>query len=120
MKRKISFAQVGYGKNTWATCISQMERMLMKKQPIRADYRKQSEPLDHIMASSNQELFEQQLDEVIHHFPQLKRIAASDGDFLKGILDIPNDDGEIIGSYMIEVKNSQGFPYRFPRWKHPK
>lgn len=66
------------------------------------------------MQSSNQQLFELQLDEVIKHFPQLKRIAGSAGDFLKGILDIPNDDGEIIGSFMIEVKNREGFPYRFP------
>lgn len=66
------------------------------------------------MQASNQELFNRQLDEVIHHFPQLKKVVGSDGDFLKGILDIPNDEGVIIGSFMIEIRNRQGFPNRFP------
>lgn len=66
------------------------------------------------MQVSNQKLFSDQLDEVIYHFPQLKKVVGSDDDFLKGILDIPNDEGEVIGSFMIEIKNHEEFPYRFP------
>lgn len=67
------------------------------------------------MQDRSQTLFNDQLDEAIQYFPQLKKVVGSDGEFLKGILDIPNDEGTIIGSFMIEIKYRNGFPNRFPK-----
>lgn len=67
------------------------------------------------MVASSKGLFKAQLNDVVHHFPKLKIIFGGDEYYLKGILDIPNDDGEIVGSFMIEVHMSKGFPYSFPK-----
>lgn len=64
---------------------------------------------------SNYNLFSSQLDEVIQSYDGLKRIASESNDYLKGIIDIPNDDGEIIGSFLIEIRFNQKFPLRFPK-----
>ncbi len=67
------------------------------------------------MQQNSQTVFNDQLNEVIHQFPQFQKIEGTDGTFyLKGILDIPNDNLDIVGSYMTEIHCSQKFPYAFP------
>ena len=38
----------------------------------------------------------------------------NDISYLKGVLDVPNDNQEVVNSFLIEIKFSKGFPYRFP------
>jgi len=60
-------------------------------------------------------LFESQLVDAIKNYPNLKIVRTdSNVPYLKGILDIPNDNNEIVGNFLVEVKTSNGFPYRFP------
>lgn len=40
--------------------------------------------------------------------------VRNDKKYLKGILDVPNDEGEVIGSFLIEIHCSSNYPYRFP------
>ena len=66
-----------------------------------------------IMAVKNQ-YFDRQLDSVVKEYPNL-RIKVEDGvPFIKGILDIPDDNGDISGCFAIEIRSSSGFPYAFP------
>lgn len=68
-----------------------------------------------ILEKNNQILFEEQLPEAIRNFPNLKILGSGqEVTYLRGILDIPNDNGEIVGSFLVEIKCSKGFPYRFP------
>lgn len=63
----------------------------------------------------NYALFCSQLEKVTQNYPQLKISTDRNGlMILKGILDIPNDDKKIIGSFLIEIHFSLLFPYRFP------
>lgn len=60
-------------------------------------------------------LFCSQLEDAISAYPNLKLQVDKHGlHFLKGILDIPNDEGQIISSFLIEIHFKTGFPYRFP------
>lgn len=34
---------------------------------------------------------------------------------LKGVIDVPNDDGRIIGNYLIEIHSTPLYPFRFPK-----
>lgn len=55
------------------------------------------------------------MNEVVRKYPNLKINQDRNGiSFLKGILDIPNDEDKFVGSFLIEVHFSAGFPYRFP------
>ncbi len=57
----------------------------------------------------------EQLQKTILRYPNFLIVELPEGKFLKGILDIPNDDGSIVGSYTIEIKQSKSYPYGFPK-----
>jgi hypothetical protein len=69
----------------------------------------------HIVKSDNYQIFCYQCDDVIKMYPNLS-IQERDGrKYLKGILDVPNKNLEIIGSYLIEIHFTDLFPLRFPK-----
>ena len=67
------------------------------------------------MTSDNYKAFCDQLDGVIVKYPNLSIKEMDERKILKGILDIPNDDLNIIGSYFIEIHFTNLFPFRFPK-----
>ena len=68
-----------------------------------------------MMESDRYSFYCSQLDEVTKKYRNLKpRLDEKGLTYLKGILDIPNDSGEIEGSFLIEIHFKSGFPYRFP------
>ncbi|MFA5640432.1 MAG: hypothetical protein WC946_08135 [Bacteroidales bacterium] len=70
-------------------------------------------PLSRIMNDSYA-IFESQLNDACNSFQNL-RVKSIDGKcYLKGTLDILNTDNILVGSFLIEVRWSEGFPYRFP------
>ena len=64
--------------------------------------------------SANYELFLEQINNVVNKNPHFKIFSSGDKEYLKGILAIPNDDGEVIGDFLIEIHISEGFPNSFP------
>ena len=67
------------------------------------------------MLQNNHILFNEQLRDAVKKYHNLKIIQSKDGvSFLRGILDIPNDNNEIVGHFLVEVCCSEKFPYRFP------
>lgn len=66
------------------------------------------------MPSNNYDIFCDQLTSVIQKYPNLRIREVSGLKFLKGILDIPNDDKEIVGSFSVEISFNDKFPNRFP------
>jgi len=64
---------------------------------------------------NNYILFNEQLYDAIKKYHNLRIIQDKDKiSFLRGILDIPNDNNEIVGHFLIEVHYSDKFPHRFP------
>jgi len=64
---------------------------------------------------NNYILFNEQLRIAVKRYPNLKIFQDRDGlSFLRGILDIPNDNNEIVGHFLVEVRCSEKFPLRFP------
>ena len=59
--------------------------------------------------------FREQLIDVCQSYPNLKIVKRDDNVFLKGILDIPNSQGDLINSFLIEIHQTDLFPYRFPK-----
>jgi hypothetical protein len=60
-------------------------------------------------------LFHKQLQDTTRKYPNLKIINEENGiSYIKGILDIPNDLHEIVGHFLVEVRCSNKFPFRFP------
>lgn len=56
-----------------------------------------------------------QLPDVISKYPNLKIVIDGQGTtFLKGVLDISNDIGEVVGHFLIEIRCSHLFPFKFP------
>ena len=70
--------------------------------------------LDHILIINNYKLFCRQLNEAIHKYPNLQIKELNGLKYLKGILDVPNNEGIIVGSFLIELHFNKGFPQRFP------
>lgn len=69
---------------------------------------------NHISITESYKLFCFQLKQVVVKYPDL-RIRETEGiKYLKGILNIPDDDGNIVGNFLIEVHLAKDFPYRFP------
>lgn len=66
------------------------------------------------MVADSYSSFCHQLDSVVKKFPHLKITELDGVQLLKGILDIINEDKEVVGSFYIEIKYSEDFPYRFP------
>lgn len=55
------------------------------------------------------------LEQAVVQFPNLRILEEGGGNcYLRGVLDIPDDDGDVAGSFLIEIKRSKGFPFRFP------
>lgn len=67
------------------------------------------------MEDSNYKIFEKQLPEVVKKYPNFTIKLLGKKKFIKGILDVPNDDGNIVGSFLIEVHYKNGFPNKFPK-----
>lgn len=60
--------------------------------------------------------FKNQLPEAVIAYPNLVIKRDDRGwDYLSGILDIPNDEGKIVGSFMIEIHGTENFPKLFPK-----
>lgn len=58
--------------------------------------------------------FSQQLNDVVKKYPNLTIKSKNGISYLKGILDITNDENIDVGSFSIEIKWKAGFPYCFP------
>lgn len=59
--------------------------------------------------------FTDDLAKAIERYPNLQIQVTHDGTrFLRGILDIPDDNAAVVGSFFIEIYPSEGYPYRFP------
>lgn len=48
-------------------------------------------------------------------FDKLIIVEESEEQFLKGSLDIVDETGKIWGTYEVEIRGSQGYPYAFPK-----
>jgi len=66
------------------------------------------------VSKDNYQSFCNQLEDVIRKFPSLSIKEKNNRKYLKGILDIPNEDSIIVGSYLIEIHFVDRFPFRFP------
>lgn len=73
------------------------------------------EILNHIVLTNSHIRFEEQLPSVLRRYSNLKIIKDESGtSYLKGVLDVPNDNNEIVGHFFIEIHASERFPYQFP------
>jgi len=63
----------------------------------------------------NYKIFCNQLEDVIIKYPNLSIIDKDGKKFLKGVLDIPNEDLNIVGHYLVEIHFTNLFPFRFPK-----
>lgn len=61
------------------------------------------------------ERFKEQLSDVSQLYPDLIIKTKNNKQFLKGIIDIPNSNGKIVKSFLIEIHWIELFPYRFPK-----
>lgn len=60
-------------------------------------------------------IFKQHLAAAIRKFPNLRIIGEPNKQqYLKGILDIPDEAGNAVCSYLVEIKESSNYPYRYP------
>ncbi|MBF01076.1 SEC-C metal-binding domain-containing protein [Flavobacterium coralii] len=59
--------------------------------------------------------FQNELSIVVNKFPNLAVKSLGQEIYLRGILDVPNDNGDIVGSFLIEIHSVEKFPYRFPK-----
>lgn len=59
--------------------------------------------------------FVDQLDSATNEYPNLKIVSENGEKFLRGNLDIVDEDGKEWESYQVEIKYKEGFPYRFPK-----
>lgn len=63
---------------------------------------------------ANNDTFNKQIETIRQEYPNFQEKQESDHSYLKGILDIPDDDGNIAGSFSIEIHPSKDFPFAFP------
>lgn len=66
------------------------------------------------MDSDSYNLFISQLGSAIEAFPNLCIVEKDGHKYLKGILDIYDDKRIYAGSFLVEIKHKEGFPYLFP------
>lgn len=59
--------------------------------------------------------FQNELVTAVQKYPNLVIKHDNQEVYLKGILDIPNGSGNIEGSFLIEIRSVEKFPYRFPK-----
>lgn len=62
----------------------------------------------------NNDAFNQQIGIFIKEYPNFYVKSNSYHSYLKGIVDIPDDDGNNAGAFSIEIHPSKDFPYAFP------
>lgn len=62
----------------------------------------------------NNEIFNEQLESFVKEYPNFQMKTDSDHPYLKGILDIPDDEGSVAGSFSVEIHPTSDFPYAFP------
>ncbi|HEX8332000.1 MAG TPA: hypothetical protein VF622_05215 [Segetibacter sp.] len=67
-----------------------------------------------ILALSNYKIFCNQLEDLINTYPNLAIKESGGEKYVKGILDVPNDLGDTVGSFLIEIRFAPKFPFRFP------
>ena len=65
------------------------------------------------MVAVNEE-FTKQIESFNKEYPNIQKKTVSGYSYLKGILDIPDDEGNIVGAFSIEIHPSKDFPYAFP------
>ena len=63
---------------------------------------------------ANNETFNGQLDSFVKEYPNFQKKTDSEHPYLKGILDIPDDEGTVAGSFSVEIHPTSDFPYAFP------
>lgn len=63
---------------------------------------------------NSQVLFSNQIRELLKSYPHFKIISTELNEYLKGILAVPNDEGDVIGNFLIEIHISEKFPFAFP------
>lgn len=61
------------------------------------------------------QLFKKELLPVLEKYPNLVIKNKKGKDFLKGILDIPDASGAVVGCFLVEIHSTEKFPYRFPK-----
>jgi hypothetical protein len=59
--------------------------------------------------------FQNEIPIVLKKYPNLNIRNKNGRDFLKGILDVSDENGDIVGSFSVEIHSTQKFPYRFPK-----
>ena len=64
--------------------------------------------------NDNNDAFNRQADAFIKEYPSFHIKSISNHSYLKGILDIPDDEGKDAGAFAIEIHPSKDFPYAFP------
>ena len=63
---------------------------------------------------ANNETFNEQLYPFVKEYPNFQKKTDSEHLYLKGILDIPDDEGTVAGSFSVEIHPTSDFPYVFP------
>lgn len=58
--------------------------------------------------------FNKELPNAIKSYPSFSIKENNGKAYLKGILDIPNEAGDVLGSFLVEIHSHEKFPYRFP------
>ncbi|TNE81395.1 MAG: hypothetical protein EP332_04550 [Bacteroidetes bacterium] len=67
------------------------------------------------MQATNSASFAEQLQDVVTEYSNLRILYDGNGaPYLKGVLDVHDDERNVVGHFLIEVHCSEGFPYRFP------
>ena len=68
-----------------------------------------------IMQESSLRFFTDQLQDVIKEYSNLRILKDDSGvRYLRGVLDVHDDEHNIAGQFLVEVHCSEGFPNRFP------
>lgn len=61
------------------------------------------------------EYFLKELPIVLDKYQNLQLKKDGQNMYLKGVLDILNENGDVAGSFLVEIHSSERFPYRFPK-----
>lgn len=60
------------------------------------------------------QLFRNQIPFVLEKYPNLILRNKEGRDYLKGILDVSDGNGDVVGNFSVEIYSTEKFPYRFP------
>ena len=63
---------------------------------------------------ANNDIFNKQIETIKQEYPNFQKKQESGYSYLKGILDIPDDNGNLAGSFSVEIHPSKNFPFAFP------